>query len=634
MKRMISLLVALGCVGAFVGCGPSFEATPDPEFEVEGASNQVVITQMGPFDRDRTLGSLSFRNVGEGELRITNWEWVERPSRLNAFYEGDLSTGPGECTRDADCGGEAVCLTASGSCRDLGLPPTPVEVRSGALYSLSFVVTAGDQAVQCPQPPADTPAEVQNRYCGELIVETNAANSTALVEEGRARIFFVTDGTSGLMAIPETFLSFTEVEPGGTYSRNFTINNQDSGPLTVERAQFSELGDWFEISPPISNTVIDGNDSRSFTLQLSPPEDAEIPVDGDLSTVITFESTTSGTAPSLFVEITGGVGDVALIEVDPLSLSFAESTSQPLEVRNVGGGSLIVQSMTLEPSSLADRYRVTFGGDEVIGSSGSITTLAPGVGGEPTVADFTVTFDDPDDGSNSVGFLRISHNDSRSENPVRVALLGGETEVALGELGTQAMRQVLFVSDGGEQVRRFPLINTGNTDLEITDVIFDDSQSNTDAADYQVDGLMGTLAPGEIREVTLTYAGESQFPQSLGITVESNHAGDSSSLALNVSAQTGQISPLELTITPSFSTSALVGQMTTFTVSGDGGEANLNNSQWFTLQRPAGAESQLQVVGEEAAFVPDVAGTYRIGVQVRDNQSRDVQQVLEFTASE
>ncbi len=638
MKRMV-LLVMLAAAGVMiaVACGPSFEDVPDPEFSIEHATNERTLSQVGPRDRDTTMPSLSLRNSGRGDLEIRNFEWISRPDRLNAYYEGSNSTDGGTCSSDADCGSEAFCITASGSCRDLGFAETPIEVRPDRLHNIPFVVTASDQAVQCPEPHSDVPEQVRDIYCGELLIETNANNSTNLVEDGNARIYFVTDGSSGLLELSESFLRFTEVTPGGSSSRSFSINNNEDGPLTVERAEITTNSDWFEISPGISNNVISGHGAETYTLHLNPPADAS-PEDLEFDTSIRFPSSSVGPERAIFVEVTAGIGDVPLIEVDPMQLSFADSTEQTMEIQNHGGGALIIQNMSVQPSAVAEYYSVYHNGQEILRGDGSVPNIAPATGGEPTVEEVTVEFTAPaDETISTVGTLEINHSDTRTESPLRVMLLGDADEIALGEIATDAMRQVRMVSDGGPQVRHLPLINSGTSDLIIDDVQLEEGNSNTDAEDYTISGLEGTIAPGEIKEITIEYAGDSQFAQDLDITTVSNHGGQPSTMALQVTAQAGSASSAEVTITPSFSTDALVGENTTFEVGIEGGEANLNNAQWLTLQRPAGSEALVQVVGSEASFVPDMEGTYRVSVSLRDTSvmgSPEVQEIIEFQASE
>jgi hypothetical protein len=150
-----------------------------------------------------------------------------------------------------------------------------------------------------------------------------------------------------------------------------------------------------------------------------------------------------------------------------------------------------------------------------------------------------------------------------------------------------------------------------------------------------VEGL--TLAPGEIRELVISDVGTSQFAQTLGVELVSNHVGQPGAMSFTIQAQTGSLSDLEATISPSFSTNAVVGQPTSFqlALSGAGeGPNSANNAQWMTLQRPEGSTALVQSIGAGTTFVPDEIGTYRILVQLRDDQNREIQAVLQFQAVE
>lgn len=644
MKRKISTVVGIAAAigfGASCGGGGGFQSTDVPEVSLEQPTNEFVITQMGPRNQDRTMGSLGLRNVGTGPLKITNFKWIAKPERLDAYHTGTLSAEmEGQsCSTDGDCGAGGLCLTASGTCRDLGAPPTPVEVRADALFHLQMVVTASSEPVQCPAPHEDVPVHIQSRYCGELLIETNASNDITNVEDGNIRIYFVTDGSSGLMAVEPSFLRFTEVTAGGSVSQNFTIINDDASPLRVERGTFQAHDEWFQITPSLMNQVIDGNSSKTFTIRLEPPSGT--PEEQlEFTTSLVFNSSSTGSTPAIFIESTPGLGDVPQIQVNPTQLSFGDSATQTLSIENHGGGALMIQRFQIEPVSMASYYSLSYNGIEVpYGGSSGIPNLSPAVDGTPDVRDITVTYTAPTDPEISpVGTLLIRHNDTRSANPLQVMLLGEAQDVALGEIGTQALRQVRLVANGGAQKRHLALYNNGNAPLEIQGVSFEDQNSNSVEEDYSLKWNSGPIVggevvePGELRELVFEYAGESAFQQHMVVTLESNHDGQPATMQLIAGGQAGTASSVVAEINPSFTNQALVGEAATLTVTASGGDANLENAQWMTLERPAGSTVRVENVGSSITVVPDKAGTYRVGVQIRDSASRDVQAVLEFNA--
>lgn len=645
MKRKISMVVVAGTVfaGAGLGCGGkgSFQSADVPELALEQPTNEFVITQMGPRNQDRTMGSLSLRNVGTGPMKITGFKWIEKPARLDAYHNGALSEQmEGQrCTSDGDCGEGGLCLTASGTCRDLGPPPTPVEVRPDALFNLQMVVTASSEPVQCPAPHGDVPDHIQSRYCGELLIETNANNDGQNVEDGNTRVYFVTDGSSGLMALDESYLSFTEVSAGGSVSREFTIRNEDSSPLRVERGTFQAHDAWFEIAPSLLNQVIDGHSSKTFTIRLEPP--AGTPEEQlEFTTSLVFNSSSTGATPSIFIESTPGLGDVPQIEVNPGQLSFGDSSTQTLSIENHGGGALMIQRFQIEPASLASSYALSFGGSEIsYGGASGIPNLGPAVNGVPEVREVQVTYTPPADPDVSpVGALIVRHNDTRSANPLRVMLLGEAADVALGEIGTNALRNVRVVADGGVQERRFPLYNHGNSPLTISGVTKEAQNQNSDEGDYSLSWADGpiqggeVLEPGELRELVFEYAGDSAFQQHMLLRLDSDHDGQSGAMEIVAGGLIGGESSVMASITPSFSNQALVGEAATLTASVSGGSADLANGQWMILQRPSGSDLWVENVGGSITVVPDKAGVYRVLVQVTAESSREVQAVLEFEA--
>lgn len=646
-KKIIMALAATVGMGVFVGCGEGIQDRESPELGLVNSTDEFNLENLGPRDRDRTLASLEVENVGPGTMKITNVEWIARPDRLHGFYTGDSSTEGGMCSVDADCGAEAFCITASGSCRDLGFPETPIDVLTQRRHAFNFVILRGDSSLNCPEPHDEVPERVRRNYCGELLIETDANNTGPNVEEGRATIYFVTDGSSGLMALSQDFITFTDVVPGGTYARSFSINNEAPQDLTVERVTYSRNSEWFTISPNLANTLIEGNGSLAFTLEMNVPTDVG-PEDLEFGTNLNFESSSTGTSPSMFVDVTAGPGDVALIDVTPRTLSFVESSTQTFEIQNLGGATLVVTGIDISPPNAAEFYTVSYEGAEIELGTGSVPNLPPAGNDGPTVRELVVEFTPPADPDvSTVANLEIRHSDTRAESPIRVQLLGDNAEVALGEIATEATRLVRVIADGGEQSWHLPLVNTGTAELEITGLELDDAASNTDAADYSVqireaDGSLSavvghTVAPGDISELVLTYAGEKIFPQSLSVSLSSNHAGLDETMQFAVQGQTGSLSELEAEIVPPFATTALVAQPTIFqlALSGSGETAtSVSNAIWTILSRPAGSSVSLPSVGANVTMIPDVAGTYRIAVQVRDDQSRQIQSILEFEATE
>ncbi len=625
MKRFyffVTIALAALLFGATLGaCGNGLMTGEDPELRVD--TTIIELGDMAPSSRSRTQTAIEIENTGPGTLRIESIEWISKPDRVEAYYRGANSEDGVGCASDDQCSGNAVCLTNSGHCRDRGLPEFPIEVASNSVHTQSLVLLADeDNPVICPEPTSES---VPNNYCGELLIRTNAPNTVGDEENsGVARVFLVSDGTSGMLSVPRTVVEFVLATPGVTQALQFDIENSAASPLTMERIHFGTNSTWFDVTPSPNGLVIEGNSSQTFTLEMTPPESAT-EEDLEFASTMGFDSSSISFAPAMSVLVTAGPGDVPIIEVEPLQLSFADSTTQTVTVRNVGTAPLPMHQVQVRPIQVEDYYSVYFEGDEISGGGANIPTVPSG-----SEIEFTVEFHAPaDPGVSTVGDLQINHGDNYADNRSIVSLLGDANEVAVGAITPS---QVNFLSEGGDQIRELMIINSGNADLVIDDYHLEASGS-TDAGDYSVDGLDGlVLGANELGTFSISYTGDNQFGQSLSLSIDSNHAGQSETMRVNISGSHMTDPTMDVDIDPSFPDRALVGQVAGFHVSDSTGQAQLDLARWVTLARPAGSEAVLQGTGETATFSPDVAGDYRVAVIVRDGDGREVQKDLEFEA--
>ncbi|RAL24754.1 hypothetical protein DL240_00655 [Lujinxingia litoralis] len=631
MKRITTPL-AVALMSLVVGAcgGDNFSSDVVPELTIDLNEASITIDQVGPADRTTTIASpIIMRNSGKGELKVTKLEWVARPDRLEAYFDGPNSTSldDGRCSEDTECAGGGVCLS-SGVCRDAGFGELPFEV--GNRYDLNFLLRRGD-TISCPAPGAEVPELIAEVYCGELRIETNATNDAGVVEDGNATIYFVTAGGSGQMVLQPGLIQFTGATAGVAQSAQFTIENQAPSPLTIERGDFGENAHLFEITPPVFDRVIAGNSTESFTLTYSPSAGAGEP-ELEFSTNLQFSSSSVTTSPAITIEVTQGVGDAPSIEVDPQQLDFADANSRALVVRNYGGATLSISQLRVTPTEAAAFYRVMYQGEDILANfpSGAERPRVPRMTGEePSELELIVEYDDSATGS-SVGTLEILHNDAVAGNKSFVTLLGASSEVAVGEV----FPTIFSLRANGPQVEReVAIYNDGNTELEITGVDIQGLGTTTDVDLFSFEGFEGTVAPGAIHTAKVIYTGESEFRHNVVATLESNHAGQADAMTLAVNAVSIGASTMDLSVSPSFSGEALVGQETLLTLNDAGGVANLANARWYILERPEGSELLTRGFGSSVRFVPDVAGNYRFAVLALDSSNREEQVIFEFTAT-
>ncbi len=652
MKR-IAMTVAFGLLLVVLAvtklaCGGDIEGTEQPELQVENP--QLDLPQMAPDDRSRSFSnSLVLRNVGHGDLQVNSIRWVDRPNRVEAYHgdalecsddtdcgsQGSCVAGQCHCTATEQCPDNAVCLTQSNQCRASGFRTLPETVRHDATFSHNLIVVDDDEPVTCPEPNS---SDAPSGYCGAIEVETNAPNSDDQIQNGTATVYLIADEGSGMLQLPDTFVEFKEAEPGKTQLESFEVVNGAPSDLHFNEITFSSNPTWFNVSPPPHEITVEGNQSEWITIEMTPPSDA---TEEDLTFMsgVTFNTSSITSEPSLTVSVTPGIGDAPIIEVDPMQLSFEDDLTQTLIVYNHGLAALPLNSMQIRPpgSDAVDAYDVLYEGESVmdlpdgVQQSSVMPTVSPG-----DYEEFTVVFDPAQVEESAIGVLRIGHYPSLGEVSTDIDLLGESSSVPLGEVSP---RQVYFRSDqdeGEEQERVFAVINNGNDDLVVNDVelVENPSVGTTNLEYFEVEGLDAgsSIGVGEIEEFTLVYSGSTEMEQGLTVQIDSNHAGASSEMRVNVSAVPLTEPTMEIAIDPSFPENAQVGEAATFEVTDSSGQGELSLATWTLHERPAGSEALIQGGGEEVSIVPDVAGQYRISVTVRDSSNRQVQEMFSFNA--
>lgn len=618
-------MLATGC-----GDGDNFVAADEPDFTIEGLSRPEFVLELGLVgDRHVTQGqTVILRNSGHGELKINKLEWIARPERLTM----DLGSANESCVVDEGCPGDAICMDQSQQCRNVGTPETPIVVPSNQRFDLNFMVLRGEAEVACPQPASSVPLDYQDRYCGELLITTNAKNSAGIVEEGKARIYFLTDGKRGDMRIDPTFIEFASAKPGEAQSATFTLRNQATQPLTVSQIDIQSYTDYFTITPtipPNQPIVIAGGGSKEFNLTFNPP--SNVPVEElNFSTDIVFQSSTIGsTTRKLIVSVTSETGNRPDLVIEPTSLSFADTDEQVITVSNHGHAPGYISSISVRPHAVRPYYRIFYNGADITENFPAQRPTLSRVNqstGEVSSLDLVVKFSPPGDGASTIGSLEIRHNDESRSHMTEVELLGNTENAAIGRVAPFIFT---FAARQGTEERQFVIHNRGTEPLEITEV-----EVNQVSNEFEVVGGTGTIEPGGLLAATVRYTGAAAEARTGSVRFVSNSVGSEEDMTLALIAQVAsQAAVPEPSIEPSFTNRALVGERTTFTLEDASGAGNPGAATWTLLARPSGSTAFVHEVGASASFTPDAVGNYRIAVTVPNDNGIDAQAVFDFEAS-
>jgi hypothetical protein len=644
-KHWLAAGLATASLVAVVGaCGDgNFVDEDAPVFSIEGISGPQIQLDLNLLPGRHTPQgtTLILRNSGLGPLKVTKMEWVSRPERL--VVDAGRIEGL-TCSSDPDCGDGGVCirLSESGICRATVFPQTPFTIEPNNRRDFGFLILDAASEFACPEPHAEVPAELATRYCGELVIETNDQSTAGIITEGKTRIYFVTDGSSGELRIEPSVAQFANATAGVTQTARIVLRNAASQPLFVERADIYNNSDWFEFTPALPTTIA-GNGQSEHTLTFRPPasaQDAEL----EFSTKMVFASSSSGrSAQELLIQVTRAIGDRPRIEVDPLTLSFTDATTQIITVRNLGNATLLLTGATFRPAAIRPYYQLFFNGTDIT-SSFPTGSAAPRLERVQEVRDdennvidtvvqsleLEVRFIAPADESiSTVGTLELRHNDEASGRSTEITLMGADGDAPIG--GVTPLFATFSVH-GGATTREVVVHNRGTEALTITNIDVQPAP-NTEPNDFYGTGLTGTIAPGAFLTGTIGYnGGASNIRKSAQIVLVSNTAGQIGEMTFSVAATLDQPAIITPVITPSFSSNALVGQSTTFTASVNAGSANLGSTVWALHGRPASSQAFFSASGTQASFVPDVPGAYKVSAIVPDTDGQEVQVFLEFNA--
>lgn len=651
MKKFGTAAVVMSAGFALLsGCGggDNFDAKDVPGLSIEGWTGnayQLDIDRASVQNVQQKDSLLILRSSDKAALKITKLEWVARPDRLVVLGSSDKTLDADgnqipctAATEAEDCSvfPGSICLAVNNAhCRTTDLPATPIEIPSGLQEQLQFVVKKGSGQLVCPTPGPSVPEDYKEKYCGELLIETNAKNNAGIVKDGNARLYFLVDEKSGEISLTPQFIEFANAKPGVSQSAQFVVSNTASQPLTIQQISIYPTHNMLTISPeaPLgTSTIIAANSSETYTLTFTPPASA---TDAELKFVsdIQFESSSIGnSSPVIKVNVTPEAGNTPQITVDPLTLSFIDTESQTITIQNSGKTVGQITGVSVSPPAAREQYKVLYEGEDILKSFPTKRpTLAKMTGDEPSKIEFVVEFVPPADPNEStLATLTIRHNDLNAGSKTEVKLLGNSTDLALGQV---LPTQYTFEAGKAGQKADFVVYNLGSDPLEITGMDLE-LPVGAEAGLFTVSNMVGTIPAGGLMKGTATYAGTTVVQRRATLKLTSNTAGEAQDMTLQFVAQP----PLEAVklapvITPSFMNNAKVGEVTTFTVSDASGTANLQGASWLILERPAGSTAFVSGSGATTSFKADVAGSYKVSVVVPNNNDViNAQAVLEFNA--
>jgi len=615
-KLLLTFITGLVATVFAASCGndDNLQRVEVSELTIEGSDGNFNIKLPVVDDKpEKQLSPLILRNSGKAMLVVNRFEWVAKPDRLDALAEAG-----GACTTGDECSGTEICL--SSRCIALGLPATPFNIEPSLRKDIEFVVTQGGGELTCPTPGPDVPANYLNSYCGELVIETNAINTSGVVQDGKATIYFLKPALSGQIEVQPEFMEFQNVLPGSQQSQDFSIRNTGSQLLTVEQFNFSTLGNFLKVTAGENLPLeIEPGTSASWTLSVEVPSTATAADYEGFAQLQIESSAVNANDGNISIQVSEGSGSAPAIDVSATSLLFSAQAEQTLTVDNVGEATLQVTSLSVTPASARPFYKFFIDGNDVT------TTFPTQNIPKSSSVDIVVKFERPNGNTDSsVATLQLRHNDRNANNLSEVTLLGDEGDVPIARVYPQSF--TFLAADGNNSTRSFVIRNVGTADLVVSGSSYNFSTGSD--AEFSVSNIAGTIAPGGMKIGTVTFAGANAAPDVGLVVIESNDASSQTDIA--VKAIDSPAEAVTAVITPSTTNDVRVGSTALFNASASTPAGVATSGLWTLLERPAGSTVFFSLTGEELRFVPDVAGSYKIALLTSANQ-REAQVTYDLT---
>ncbi len=215
---------------------------------------------------------------------------------------------------------------------------------------------------------------------------------------------------------------------------------------------------------------------------------------------------------SLYFDNNGWLPPVPVINIDPTSLDFGQvnvnsSSALTFNIENTGTADLQVSNITSDNAAFTVNL--------------TSTTITPG-----NNLDIEVTFL-PTNSTNYNGIITITHNASGGPSQVSVSGEGAAPAVTVNP----SSLDFGLVTVNEDSMMTFNIANTGNADLEITNITSDNTA-------FTINLTNTTITPGNNQDIEVTFSPAAVTTYNGTIEITHNAAGSSSSIGV-----TGQGSP-------------------------------------------------------------------------------------------
>lgn len=622
------------------GCGKenndnSFSSVDEPALQLSepgGGTLQLVLPTLEKRPQRQAL--IRLRSAGDAPLKLTGVEWVgDKPDRV--FVE----KGRTEDVDESACSSD-IYYAQSRVCVETGAPDLSAEIPSGTFYDLQLHVAPYDigetNAIDCPDPPDGTPADVVDRYCGALRITSNARNTSGQVEEGAALVYLLADRASGEVSLTTPTLSFQNVGPGFSDSRMFGITNSGDDPLTISGVGPSDFGQFISVGGPDTPLELAPQESAQFTVSIELPatiSESELELLSSPSTApeISIESTAPNSPHAVRLSLDTSRVIPPIPQPDTTQITFgASGDEQDVTFTNPGDKPVTLTGVSFEPFEAEDYYTVLHEGEEFSGPL--VIQDASESNPDRNKATLSIRYTAPTDMSSPLASMILTYNyfvgDVARTGKLRITLLGDRAMAAYGDLVPSTFS---FSTKASEtQTRTAAIYNLGTAPLTVDSVDYMAQAGGFEEFSINLAGGANfpvTIDPGAVQALEVTFTPTDGDVDQVAATLMSN-SDTTQPLLITLSSLEVDVPDTEMTIVPSFDEKAAVGELTTFEITGVD-EPVANNAEWTLLSRPSGSSIYLKSTGPRAGITPDTAGTYELLVTSSD-ASIDVQTTYSF----
>ena len=306
----------------------------------------------------------------------------------------------------------------------------------------------------------------------------------------------------GSLSLGSASINFGSVVAGTTKTLSFTATNLGSQSVTVNSVSISN--NYFSVTAPSFPTTVATGQGVNVTVAFTPN------AAGPFNATATINSNASDGTTSVSLSGTGiAAGSLASNPSSEIfgNLTVGSQQTASLSVTNTGGTSVTISQAAISGTGF------TLGG---------ITTPLTVAAGQST--SFNVTFAPQTAGAAS-GNVTLTSN---APNPTLVIPLSG-VAVAPGQLTSNPASEAFGnVTAGTQQTTTFSVTNSGGTSVTI-------SQAAVTGTGFSLGGITTpvTLTAGQSTTLTVTFAPQSTGAASGSVTLTSNGANPTLTIALS-----------------------------------------------------------------------------------------------------